>query len=64
MADRHTPEKRREPKAQREPMTNEQREYLHTLCDEAGEPFTEKLSRNQANEKIDELQIKTGRLPD
>lgn len=64
MADRHAPEKRSARDERGEPMTEEQNEYLHTLCDEAGEPFRENLSRNQADELIDDLQIKTGRLPD
>lgn len=45
-------------------MTAEQSTYLHTLCEETGQPFSDNLSRNQANELIDELQIKTGRMPD
>lgn len=64
MADRHASEKQTIRGERRDPMTAEQSTYLHTLCDEAGEPFSDKLSRNQANEMIDELQIKTGRLPD
>ena len=63
MTDDHAPNLSRQ-NERHQPMTPEQGEYLHTLCDEAGEPFTEKLSRGQANEKIDELQMKTGRLPD
>ncbi|HYG56235.1 MAG TPA: DUF3072 domain-containing protein [Burkholderiales bacterium] len=44
-----------------EPMTGAQRSYLKTLCEEAKEPFDEKLSKAQASKRIDELQHKTGR---
>ena len=44
-----------------EPMTGPQRSYLATLCQEAGEEFSETLTKAQASEKIDELQRKTGR---
>ena len=44
-----------------EPMTGPQRSYLATLCQEAGEEFSETLTKAQASEKIDELQWKTGR---
>jgi hypothetical protein len=64
MADRHTPDPQQPQGKRAEPMTAEQSTYLHTLCDETGEPFTDQLTRTQANEKIDELQLKTGRLPD
>lgn len=57
MIDQYSPERR-------DAMTAEQSTYLHTLCEETGQPFSDNLSRNQANELIDELQIKTGRMPD
>lgn len=44
-----------------EPMTGAQRSYLKTLCEEAKEPFDEKLTKAQASRRIHELQEKTGR---
>ena len=44
-----------------EPMTGAQRSYLKTLCEEAKEPFDERLTKAQASERIEELQEKTGR---
>ena len=44
-----------------EPMTGAQRSYLQTLCQEAGEPFDDSLSKAAASERIDALQAKTGR---
>ena len=44
-----------------EPMTAAQHSYLQTLCDEAGEPMDETLTKAQAAQRIDELQQKTGR---
>ena len=44
-----------------EPMTGAQRSYLKTLCDEAGEPLNENLTKAEASKRIDELQHKTGR---
>jgi len=44
-----------------EPMTGPQASYLRTLCQEAGEPFDESLTKAQASRRIDELQRKTGR---
>ena len=44
-----------------EPMTGAQASYLKTLCEEAHEPFEEKLSKAEASKRIDELQAKTGR---
>lgn len=64
MADRHAPEKREGRGKRHDRMTEEQNTYLHTLCQEAGEPCPKNLSQKQANELIDDLQIKTGRLPD
>jgi hypothetical protein len=42
-------------------MTAAQYSYLKTLCDEAGEPMDESLTKAQAAQHIDELQQKTGR---
>jgi hypothetical protein len=42
-------------------MTGAQASYLKTLCEEAGEPFDETLSKADASRKIDELQASTGR---
>jgi len=44
-----------------EPMTGPQRSYLQTLCREAGEEFSDKLTKAEASKKIEELQAKTGR---
>lgn len=44
-----------------EPMTGAQKSYLKTLSDEAGEEFTDDLTKADASKKIDELQHKTGR---
>jgi hypothetical protein len=44
-----------------ERMTGAQASYLKTLCEEAGEPFDENLTKAQASERIDELQERTGR---
>ena len=44
-----------------EPMTAAQHSYLQTLCDEAGEPMDETLTKAQASERIAELQRLTGR---
>jgi hypothetical protein len=44
-----------------EPMTGAQRSYLKTLCEEAKEPFDDKLTKAEASRRIDELQAKTGR---
>ena len=44
-----------------ERMTGAQASYLKTLCEEAGEPFDENLSKAEASKRIDELQAKTGR---
>jgi uncharacterized damage-inducible protein DinB len=44
-----------------EPMTAAQSSYLHTLCDEAGEPMDETLTKAQAAQRIDALQQLTGR---
>ena len=47
-----------------ETMTGAQASYLKTLCDEAGEPFDENLTKADASKRIDELQQKTGRGKD
>ena len=44
-----------------EPMTGPQASYLRTLCQEAGEPFDQNLTKAQASERIEELQARTGR---
>ena len=44
-----------------EPMTGAQKSYLKTLCEEAREPFDERLTKAQASKRIDELQEVTGR---
>ena len=44
-----------------EPMTAAQHSYLKTLCDEAGEPMDETLTKAQASERIAALQRQTGR---
>ena len=44
-----------------EPMTGAQASYLKTLCEEAGEDFDPDLSKAAASERIDALQVKTGR---
>ena len=44
-----------------EPMTAAQHSYLKTLCDEAGEPMDETLTKAHAAQRIDALQQKTGR---
>lgn len=44
-----------------EPMTGAQASYLKTLCEEAGEPFDDSLTKAEASKRIDALQEKTGR---
>jgi hypothetical protein len=44
-----------------EPMTGAQASYLKTLCEEAGEPFEEGLTKAQASARIDELRRRTGK---
>jgi hypothetical protein len=44
-----------------EPMTGAQRSYLQTLCEEAGEPMDDTLTKAQASERIAALQLRTGR---
>ena len=44
-----------------EPMTGPQASYLKTLCQEAGEPFDDSLTKAEASRRIDELQARTGR---
>ena len=44
-----------------EPMTGPQASYLRTLCQEAGEPFDQSLSKAEASRRIEELQTQTGR---
>jgi hypothetical protein len=38
-----------------EPMTGAQASYLKTLCEEAGEPFEEGLTKAEASRRIDQL---------
>lgn len=44
-----------------QPMTGAQASYLKTLCEEAGEPFEDRLTKAEASKRIDALQEKTGR---
>ena len=64
MADQVSPNPEKDPGewvTGEEPMTGPQASYLQTLCQEAGEPFDETLSKAQASRRIEELQAKTGR---
>jgi DUF3072 family protein len=47
-----------------EPMTGSQASYLRTLCQEAGEPFDDGLTKAEASRRIEELQERTGRGAD
>lgn len=38
-----------------EPMTGAQKSYLKNLCEQAGQPFDENLTKAQASKRIDEL---------
>lgn len=44
-----------------EPMTGAQASYLKTLCEEAGAPFDEGLSKAAASERIDQLKSEVPR---
>jgi hypothetical protein len=44
-----------------ESMTGPQASYLKTLCQEAGVPFDETLTKAEASKRIEELQARTGR---
>lgn len=44
-----------------ERMTDAQKSYLKTLCEEAGEPFDPGLSKADASRRIDALKEKVGR---
>ena len=44
-----------------EPMTGAQASYLKTLSEEAGEEFSDTLTKADASKRIEELQEKTGR---
>ena len=44
-----------------ETMTGAQASYLQTLCEEAGEPFDDTLTKAEASKKIDALKNSTGR---
>ena len=45
-----------------EPMTGAQASYLQTLCEETGETFDESLTKAEASQKIDALQMKSDRV--
>jgi len=45
-----------------EPMTDAQRSYLRTLCEETGEPFDDGLTKADASKRIDELRARSPRL--
>lgn len=45
-----------------EPMTGAQASYLHTLCEETGEPFDATLTKAAASEAIDRLKARSPRL--
>ena len=47
-----------------EPMTDAQRSYLETLCNETGEDFDDSLSKAEASKRIDELRNRSPRLAD
>ena len=47
-----------------EPMTEAQRSYLRTLCEETGEEFNDSMSKAQASKRIDELRARSPRLAD
>lgn len=47
-----------------EPMTGAQHSYLKTLCEEAGEPFDESLSKAEASQRIDALRSRNPRTRD
>ncbi|MGF1550872.1 MAG: DUF3072 domain-containing protein [Paracoccaceae bacterium] len=72
MSDDRTPDPKTEPvsNAEKDPdawttggeaMTGAQASYLKTLCEEAGEPFDDTISKAEASKRIDALQAKTGR---
>ena len=42
-------------------MTGAHKSYLKTLSDEAGEEFTDNLTKAEASKRIELLQPKTGR---
>ena len=47
-----------------EPMTEAQRSYLRTLCEETGEEFDDSMSKADASKRIDELRAQSPRLAD
>lgn len=47
-----------------EPMTGPQRSYLHTLAQEAEFEIPGDLTKAQASDLIDQLQVRTGRGAD
>lgn len=44
-----------------EPMTGAQASYLKTLCEEAGDPFEDGLTKAEASKRIDALRERTGK---
>ena len=47
-----------------EPMTEAQRSYLRTLCDETSEEFDDSLTKAEASKRIDDLRARSPRLAD
>ena len=47
-----------------EPMTEAQRSYLKTLCDETNEEFDDSLTKAEASKRIDDLRARSPRLAD
>jgi hypothetical protein len=47
-----------------EPMTDAQRSYLRTLCEETGEEFDDSMTKAEASKRIDELRARSPRLAD
>ncbi|MBP2294766.1 DUF3072 domain-containing protein [Azospirillum rugosum] len=45
------------------PMTEHQREHLKVLSDEAAVPLEDNLTYDEAERKIEELQVRAGRKP-
>ena len=45
-------------------MTEAQRSYLRTLCEETGEEFDDSMSKADASKRIDELRAQSPRLAD
>jgi Protein of unknown function (DUF3072)/ATP dependent DNA ligase C terminal region len=47
-----------------EPMTDAQRSYLRTLCEETGEEFDDRMTKAEASKRIDKLRARSPRLAD